>query len=222
MRKTLIYLLTAAMALSITACGSKETETQPTETTVAAETTVDETDEETTEAVTEESAETESEAGEMTESGESTDSEKEETTAPDTPEASSDSVAQTLLDDFNAQLAENSSLSAQEIADALLTNSVIPFAGGSVPVEPGLLSGFGNTEITGFEEGVMFAPTIGSIPFVGYVFDLADDTDADDFVATLEDNANRRWNVCVEADETVVELNGDKVFFVMSPLHFEE
>lgn len=194
MRKTLVYILAAAMALSITACGTKETETLPAETTAAVETTVEETTEaETTEADTS-----------------------------DDTAASGDSVAQILLADFNAQLAENSALSAQEIADTLLTNSVIQFAGGSMPVEPGLLSGFGNTEITGFEEGVMFSPMIGSIPFVGYIFDLAEDADADAFVTTLKDNADLRWNICVEADETVVEQNGDKIFFVMSPLSFEE
>lgn len=225
MRKTLIYILTAAMALSITACGNKETETQAPETTVAVETEAEETtEEETTEAETE--AET---SEEETTEEETSEAETEEVVEFETEEsteaagnASGDSAAYTLLADFNAQLAANSALSAQEIADTLLTNSIIPFMGGSVPVEPGLLTGFGNAEITGFEEGVMFAPMIGSIPFVGYVFDLAEGTDAAAFVKTLEDNADRRWNICVEADETVVEVNGDKVFFVMSPLSFEE
>ena len=230
MRKTLIYILTAAMALSITACGNKETETQAPETTVAVETEAEETtEEETTEAETEaETSEEETTEAETTEE-ETSEAETEEVVEFETEEsteaagnASGDSAAHTLLADFNAQLAENSALSAQEIADTLLTNSIIPFMGGSVPVEPGLLTGFGNAEITGFEEGVMFAPMIGSIPFVGYVFDLAEGTDAAAFVKTLEDNADRRWNICVEADETVVEVNGDKVFFVMSPLSFEE
>ena len=35
----------------------------------------------------------------------------------------------------------------------------------------------GRLQIKGFKEGVMFAPMIGVIPFVGYVFDLADGTD---------------------------------------------
>ncbi|MBQ6834806.1 MAG: hypothetical protein IJO55_10370 [Lachnospiraceae bacterium] len=236
MRKTMLYILTAAMALSITACGAKENETQPAETTAAVETTVEETTEaETTEEETSEEETTEEETSEAA-SEESSESETAEVVEFETEESteaadnsntgdtavSGESVAQTLLADFNAQLAANSALSAQELADTLLTNSVIQFMGGSVPVEPGLLSGFGNAEITGFEEGVMFAPMIGSIPFVGYVFDLADGTDAAAFVKTLEDNADRRWNICVEADETVVELNGDKVFFVMSPLSFEE
>ena len=135
---------------------------------------------------------------------------------------SGESPAQTLLAAFKEQVAADASLGAQELADALLTNSVIPFAGASMPVESGLLMGFGEAEITDFEEGVMFAPMIGSIPFMGYVFDLADSADVDAFIATLKDNADPRWNICTEAEETVVEAVGDKVFFVMSPAQFEE
>jgi len=228
MRKTMLYILTAAMALSITACGAKENETQPSETTAAVETTVEDTTEaettveETTEEETTEEESSESETEEVVEFETEESTEATDNGSTGDAAVSGESVAQTLLADFNAQLAANSALSAQELADTLLTNSVIQFMGGSMPVEQGLLSGFGNTEITGFEEGVMFAPMIGSIPFVGYVFDLADGTDAAAFVKTLEDNADRRWNICVEADETVVELNGDKVFFVMSPLSFDE
>ena len=226
MRKTLIYILTAAMALSITACGNKETETQAPETTVAVETEAEETTAEETEEETEESTE---EVTEESTEEESSEAETDAVVEPETEEskeaadnASGDSVAYTLLADFQTQIQANGNVSAQEIADTLLTNSVIQFMGGSVPVEQGLLSGFGNAEITGFEEGVMFAPMIGSIPFVGYVFDLADGTDAAAFVETLESNADLRWNICVEADEMVSGVSGDKVFFVMSPLSFEE
>jgi hypothetical protein len=89
-------------------------------------------------------------------------------------------------------------------------------------VEPGLLNGFDNAEITGFEEGVLFAPMIGSIPFVGYVFTLADDADVDAFETTLKDNANLAWNICTEADEMVVDHVGSEVFFVMCPASLDE
>ena len=39
---------------------------------------------------------------------------------------------------------------------------------------------------------------------------------------TLTDNADPRWNVCVEAEETVVENSDNMVFFVMCPAQFEE
>lgn len=127
------------------------------------------------------------------------------------------SMGQALLADFTERVNANGDLHAEELAGALLQNPVIEFDGGAAPVEPGLLTGFGNREITGFEEGVMFAPMISTIPFVGYVFLLAEDADGDAFVQTLKDNADPRWNICTEADETVAEHVGNFVFFVMCP-----
>lgn len=127
-----------------------------------------------------------------------------------------------LAADFKSQVKANESATAIEIADALLTNEVIDFGGASMEVEPGLLNGFGNAEITGFSEGAMFAPMIGSIPFVGYIFTLDDASTAADFTNTLKSNADLRWNICTEADEMVVETEGNKVFFVMCPTSFEE
>lgn len=137
-------------------------------------------------------------------------------------EAQADTVGAALLADFNARIAENPDMSAQEMADALLTNSVIQFSGVTMPVENGLLTGFGNAEITGFSEGVTFAPMIGTIAFVGYVFKLDEGTDAESFKQTLADNADPRWNICTEADETVIESSGNTVFFLMCPSQFEE
>ena len=129
-------------------------------------------------------------------------------------------LGKTLLADFKTKVA--SGMSAQEIADGLLANPAIKFGGGAMPVEEGLLSGFDNAEIKGFKTGVMFAPMIGSIPFVGYVFELENAADAPSFIANLEKNANRRWNICVEADEMVTGSAGNKVFFVMCPTTLEE
>ena len=91
-----------------------------------------------------------------------------------------------------------------------------------MPVEEGMLTGFGNTEIKGFSEGTMFSPMIGTIPFVSYVFVLKDDTDAKEFVSTLESNADMRWNICTEAEEKLVETVDNKVFFIMCPKAIEE
>ncbi|MBQ7133019.1 MAG: hypothetical protein IJO20_00820 [Ruminococcus sp.] len=116
---------------------------------------------------------------------------------------------------------ENADKSAQEIADLLLTDPSLGFMGATMPVEEGLLNGFGNAEITGFDEGVMFGPAIGTIPFIGYVFTLSDDTNVKDFKQTLQDNADLRWNICTEADELVVEDEGDKVIVIMTPNEFD-
>ena len=135
---------------------------------------------------------------------------------------SGDTVGAMLAEEFHALKAENAAITAQEMADAILANPMIQFGGATMEVEQGLLTGFGNAEITGFENGVMFAPMIGSIPFVGYVFTLEDGADATAFMQTLTDNADPRWNICVEADETVVENADNMVFFVMCPSQFEE
>ena len=41
-------------------------------------------------------------------------------------------------------------------------------------------------------------------------------------IENLEKNADKRWNICTEADEMVVSAEGNTVFFVMSPSKFEE
>ncbi len=144
--------------------------------------------------------------------------EKPAETPAETPVATT--LGKTLLADFKTKA--TSGMSVQEIADGLLANPAIKFGGGAMPVEEGLLSGFDNAEIKGFKSGVMFAPMIGSIPFVGYVFELGNAADAPSFIANLEKNANRRWNICVEADEMVTGSAGNKVFFVMCPTTLEE
>ncbi len=129
-------------------------------------------------------------------------------------------IGNTLLADFKAQA--KSGKGVQEIADALLTNPVIKFMGATMPVEEGYLSGFDNAEIKGFKSGVMFSPMVGSVAFVGYVFELENAADAPSFISNLKANANLRWNICVEADEMVSGSEGNKVFFVMCPEQMEE
>lgn len=77
----------------------------------------------------------------------------------------------------------------------------------------GWMPGF-DTEITGYTEAAMFAPMIGTIPFVGYVC-KTDDTEA--LETLMKDNANKAWNICTEADEMVSSTRGDLVFFLMCP-----
>lgn len=136
------------------------------------------------------------------------------TTKEDTPET----VGEILLNEFK----DNPEGTAQEIAERIIGNEIIPFMGGANPIEPGYLAGFDNVEITEFKEGSMFGPMMGTIPFVGYIFVLEEGADVDAFVTTLEDNANLRWNICTEAEELTVESEGNTVFFLMSPKKFEE
>jgi len=145
---------------------------------------------------------------------ENKESENEEEQLPDT-------LGYKLYADFKARLEANADATAIELAEGIMTNELILFMGGTMPVEPGLLSGFDNAEIKGFKSGAMFAPMIGSIPFVGYVFELENAGDASSFIANLKKNANLRWNICVEAEEMVTGSQGNKVFFVMCPTSLE-
>lgn len=125
-------------------------------------------------------------------------------------------MGQVLLEDFRTRAQAGETGDLQTLGESLLSNPVIGFKGGASLVETGYLQGF-SKEIDGFREGVMFGPMMGSIAFVGYVFRLEDGADMDAFVQTLKDNADPRWQICVEANETVVDVYENTVFFVMCP-----
>lgn len=140
---------------------------------------------------------------------------------PDEPAATEGTVGETLLAAFKA----NATGTAEEIANAVVFNPIIQFMPMAMPLDPveqKLLNGFGETEITGYEEGAMFGPMIGTIPFIGYIFKLADGADVEAFKTLLKDNANLRWNICTAAEELVVENEGNTVFFLMCPTSFEQ
>jgi len=84
--------------------------------------------------------------------------------------------------------------------------------------EDDYLTGF-KEEIKGFKKAVGIAPMINTIPMIAYVFEV--DNPAE-FKKTLEDNAQLNWNICTVADEMKITIEGDYVFFIMSPESFEE
>ena len=139
---------------------------------------------------------------------------KESTTI--TPEFTEGTAGETLWNAFLTAVKENESATVEEIANTLITNPIIPFMGGAMAVEPGFLQGF-NEEISGFEKGAVFMPMMGSIAFVGYVFELAEDADVNAFISTLKTQSNPRWNICVTADYTQVGAYENKVYFLMYP-----
>lgn len=211
MKKLLLSALALTLTISMVACGSAEEPAEgtsneaPVSTEAPATPEATEAPEESVESEEEESTETPAE-------GEVVDGEVAEGT-----------VGNTLLGAFNDMVENDAEADALTIAEGLVTNESVALIGPvTMEVEPGFLMGFENYEVTGFEQGVMFAPMIGSVPFVGYVFTLPADADVDAFVTGLKDNANLRWNICVEADEMVVEANGNKVFFVMCPATIEQ
>lgn len=137
-------------------------------------------------------------------------------------ETEPDTLGQSLLQAFQTAYEADPQADLDTLAQGLLTQETVGFQGTTAPVEPGTLMGFGNTPIEGFSQGVMFAPVIGTIPFLGYLFRLDGGTDGDAFVKTLEDNADLRWNICTQADECIVRREGDVVFFLMCPRSMEE
>ena len=132
-------------------------------------------------------------------------------------------VSAALVAQFTEIVKENGSMTAEEIAGKLAQNKAVeaisPMA---MPIEPGFLMGFDNVEVTEFKSGAMFAPMIGTIPFIGYVFELEEGADAEAFGKTLEGAANLRWNICSAADEMAWEAEGNKVVFVLAPMSFEQ
>ena len=131
-----------------------------------------------------------------------------------------DTLGNMLKDEF-LEIAEYGS--AVEIAESLVTSPAVTELNlVAMEIEEGYLAGFDNTEITNFEEGAMFAPMIGAIPFVGYVFTLEDGADTAAFIENLESSANLRWNICTKADEMICVGKGNKVFFVMCPERLED
>ena len=126
-----------------------------------------------------------------------------------------DDMGKAMISQFKELMAEDANTSTDAIGNALCENPVFEMAMDAGAVEPGLLTGFGNEEIKGFKEGTMFSPIIGSIPFVGYIFRIDDETNVSDFINELKENANLRWNICTEADQMLVTNVDKTVLFAM-------
>lgn len=197
MKKLLAILISAAMLLSFAACSTGDkVDDAPENTTAAADD------------MNQPAAPGEGPEGDMP----AVDG---ETPAVDGGEAVDGSVAQTLLNTFYNEMA-NPDLSAEELANAIMADPIIEFSPMVMPTEE-VFTGFNNV-IEGYAEAVQFGPMIGTIPFVGYIFVLDDNTDVETFMATLEAEANLRWNICTAAEEMVCENVGNTVFFVMAPI----
>ncbi len=142
-----------------------------------------------------------------------------DTSANVTPTVEEGTLGEALWNAFESAIAEKSDVSMEELANTLITNPAIQFSGAAMPLEDGaeFFTGFGEYKIEGYESAAIFMPMIGSIPFVGYVFDLAEGTDVNAFITSLDENSTTRWNICVTADQKVIGAIGDIVFFVMCP-----
>lgn len=125
-------------------------------------------------------------------------------------------VAQALVRDFMSS-AENESIMsvAQKISESemIKTTMVIEDMTGAE-----FIQGF-DSKIYGYSKVSMIAPMIGSIPFISYIFES---DNAEVLEEELRLHADLRWNICVEAEEMLTCVKGNRVFFVMSPFTFDE
>lgn len=133
-----------------------------------------------------------------------------------TPEFAAGTAGEKFWNDFLETMKANPETSAIDMANKLIANPLVQFMGGAAEVEPGYLAGFAE-DITGFEKGAQYGPMMGSIAFVGYIFELADGADVNAFIETLKSKANPRWNICVTADYTQVGAYENTVYFLMYP-----
>ncbi|MBE6944072.1 MAG: hypothetical protein E7453_07440 [Ruminococcaceae bacterium] len=135
------------------------------------------------------------------------------------PQMAENSLPAKLWAQFQQEITKKPEATAQELADVLVASLADQFSGVATQLEKDaeFFAGFDNYRITGYRDGAMYGPMIGSIAFVGYVFVLEDGTDPATFVKGLTDHCNPRWNVCVEAGQTACGAIGNRVFFVMCP-----
>lgn len=225
MKKLLALLLALVMVIGVSACGKTETvenENEVVESTQTPDTNADETEE--PELAEDEKPEdsdkpSQTPSSKPQESAKPSEKPQESAKPSQKPAETPKTVGNKLLAEFKSKANSGSALS---IAESLANGGSLPFMAGAMEVEPGFLSGFDNAEITGFKSGAVFQPMIGSIAFIGYVFELEDGVSSSDFIANLKNSANLRWNICVEAEEMVAGNVGNKVFFVMCPKAFEE
>lgn len=149
---------------------------------------------------------------------EDTESREDETTVTEeiTDEIVEITVAQCLLNTFYAEASDGADI--EDIAAKILEDDCISMISTVTDtVEPGYLAGF-DEEVKGFSKGVSFGPVIGTLPFVGYIFE----TDTPDvLVDGLNNTVNLNWNICTSADEVAITSLDNYVFVVLAPYSFD-
>lgn len=106
-----------------------------------------------------------------------------------------------------------------DIAAAMAQEGTIPYNLDVFEIEQGAyLNGF-SAEPAGYSRGVCFCPFIGTIPFVGYIFESEN---PEQLLSSLKETAMLDWNICTQADEVVSGIDGNRVLFVMTPSSFDD
>lgn len=136
-----------------------------------------------------------------------------------TPQVEENTIGAKQWAEFQQAVTQNNNATPKELATTLVESMADKFFGEATQLEKDaeFFTGFDNYQITGYRDGAVYMPMMGSIAFVGYVFEVEDGTDPAAFLKNLTDNCNPRWNICVEADQVVAGAIGNKVLFLMCP-----
>lgn len=200
MKKTLLAIIFALLIVSLVACGTKEIDGKDTNDA-----------KDSTESVADVDTENPDTDTEAPETGENTDADTED--GADSEKLLSESV----VDAFFEKAKEG--MTAEEIANEMVKDGETEGYVVDVMGEDSYFMGFGNAEITGYAEAARFAPMIGVISFMAYIFILDDGADSAAFTQMLLDNCNPRWNICTEADTIKAEQSGNAILFLMCQDH---
>lgn len=129
---------------------------------------------------------------------------------------SDNTVAANLVLEFEKEMPKSKNI--KEVADKIIKTNIINPHVEYLEMEEGYLPGF-KEEIKEFNSAVVISPTISTIPFIAYIFEVDNPSE---FANNLKKQANLRWNICTEADEMQVSVVDNYVFFVMSPNNFDD
>lgn len=190
MKKLIAIALSVLMVLSFAACGNtpEETTTEAPETTLAPETT-----------------------------------EAPETNAPETndnvilPTVAEGTWGAAFWADFEAAVAANKGATADVLAGAIQMSASGAAMGMAMvmPMEAGFFQGF-TADVTGFKTAAVIAPMMSSALMV-YVFELDAGASVNEFVKTLNDNADPAWMICMTAETTTIGAIDNYVLVAYAP-----
>lgn len=134
-----------------------------------------------------------------------------------TEETEKNTVAVSLSKEFKKEIKESKDIEA--VANKISQSKVIvPKTQVFTIGEEDYLQGF-KEEIKGFKKAVGIAPMINTIPMIAYIFEVEN---PEEFAKKLKENAQLNWNICTQADEMKITIEGNYIFFIMSPESFEE
>lgn len=87
---------------------------------------------------------------------------------------------------------------------------------GSIEITKDNMKNYLGVDDLDIKEGIASEAMIGSIPFSVVVLRLNDASNVEDVKVSIEENADPRKWICVEAEEVIVDNRGDVVILIMA------